>query len=114
MPSEGIHSNTDLSVSPDCVILIIGRKYINSKTGRINTNQPVCTLFAYFAKMGMIKANKKGDKIAKCKSCKVRPPFSLFQLKNALCTKYTVKRPSPNYIALFCKLPCFELRNELL
>lgn len=23
--------------------------------------------------------------------------------------KYTVKRPSPNYIALFCKLPRFEL-----
>lgn len=109
MPSDGIHSNTDRSVSPDCVILIIGRKYINSKTGKINTNQPVCTLFAYFAKKEMIKANKKGDKIARCKSCKDKTSFSRSQLKNALCMKYTVKRPSPNYIALFCKLPRFEL-----
>jgi len=66
----------------------MGKKYINSKTGRTNTNQPVCTLFAYFAKNGMIKANKKGDKIAKCKSCKDKTSFFSFSIEK--CAMYEI------------------------
>ena len=36
------------------------------RSGNQRTNQPVCTRLAYLYRIGMIMANRKGDKMAQC------------------------------------------------